>query len=141
MKDTSHLSCDPTRQKISPVIAPLALLYSGLFLAMLWAAYHNQLPLAWLTARLPYYDKVGHVVLYGIPTYLGHRLCRQKHFRRFGLAIPAFPLFFALFTVTEEILQGFAPYRTLDGLDMLCSLLGIAVGYGLAQRFTAKAKG
>ena len=124
----------PQKPKASIKITALALIYGGCFLIMLWAAYHNQLPLKWLAANLPYYDKIGHVLLYCIPSYLGHRLCRQKHFRRWGFSIPAFPLFFALFTIIEELAQGLAPHRTLDALDLVCSLLGVAVGYGLAQR-------
>jgi polysaccharide biosynthesis protein VpsQ len=126
--------------KISPKIVALAIAYSCFFLLTLWAAYHNHLPLKWLS-QFPNYDKVGHVVLYCIPTYLGHRLCRQKHFVRnlskqgHSLHLPVFPTFFTLFTITEEILQGFSPYRTLDAGDLICSLVGITTGYWLAQRF------
>jgi polysaccharide biosynthesis protein VpsQ len=118
----------------------LAIAYSCFFCLTLWAAYHNQLPLK-LLSHLPNYDKVAHVVLYCIPTYLGHRLCRQKHFtktlskRGHSLRLPVFPMFFTLFTITEELLQGFSPYRTLDAGDLVCSLIGITVGYFLAQRF------
>jgi len=114
-------------------IVVLAALYGLAFLITLWAAYNNRLPLVWLS-QFPNYDKVGHVVLYCIPTYLGHRLCKQKHFKKFGLSIPFFPALFVLFTVTEELIQGFSPYRTLDPGDMICSLAGIGLGYWLAQR-------
>lgn len=134
LPDNSKLAKAKPSPKPSQKIYVLALAYTCFFLITLWAAYHNQLPLGWLTARLPYYDKIGHVLLYCIPTYLGHRLCRQKHFKRLGIAIPTFPLCFALFTITEEIMQGFAPHRTLDAGDMVCSLLGVGVGYWLAQR-------
>lgn len=107
--------------------------YAVLFLGILWAAYSNRLPLAWLS-QFPGYDKVGHVVLYCIPTYLGHCLCGCKSWRVSGRALPVFPALFTLFTVSEELLQGWSPYRTLDGGDLICSMLGIAIGYGLAQR-------
>jgi polysaccharide biosynthesis protein VpsQ len=129
--------------KVSKKIMALAFAYAGFFFITLWAAYHNHLPLQWLS-QFPNYDKLGHLVIYCTATYLGHRLCRQKHFsKNVGkkdakngqvIRIPAFPAFFVLFTIAEELMQGFSPYRTLDAGDMVCSLFGIAAGYWLAQR-------
>ena len=107
--------------------------YAAFFLGTLWAAYNNHLPLRWLS-QFPNYDKVGHVVLYCIPAYLGHRVLRFKHISVFARRLPLFPVLFTLFTLTEELIQGFSPYRTLDVGDMLCSLVGILLGYWLAQR-------
>lgn len=111
----------------------LSAVYACFFLITLWAAYHNQLPLNFLE-KLPNYDKFGHVILYCIASYLGHYLCRQKHFKPAGLSLPVFPVLFALFTITEELLQGLSPYRTLDAGDLLCSFSGIGLGYWFAQR-------
>lgn len=118
----------------------LAVGYGLFFLITLWAAYSNHLPLS-LLSQVPYYDKFGHVILYCIPSYLGHRLCQQKHFKARGGFLPIFPALFALFTVTEELIQGFSPYRTLDPGDLVCSFMGIALGYWLAQpgHFRSKA--
>jgi len=85
-----------------------------------------------------YADKIGHLVLYFIPSYLGHRLCRCRHIKR--LHLPLFPALFTLFTVTEELIQGFSPNRTLDAGDMVFSLIGIAVGYWWAQRGSERAR-
>ena len=112
-------------------------LYTCFFLITLFAAYTNRLPLG-LLVRLPYYDKLGHLILYFIPTYLGHRLFRQKHVLFLGASLPFFPGLFTLFTLTEELIQGFSPYRTLDAGDMICSLGGILFGYFLAQRSKSK---
>jgi len=123
-------------QRLQPyriIIIGLSVAYAVFFLLMLWAAYRNQLPFDWLASRLPYYDKLGHLILYCIPTYLGHRLCKHKHFQ-LGCRLPVFPVLFMLFTIAEEIVQGLSPYRTLDTVDMACSLIGIGMGYGLAQR-------
>lgn len=126
-----------TSQKATLSLAALTAAYACFFLTTLWAAYSNHLPLAWLS-QFPNYDKLGHLVLYCIPIYLGHRLCKQKHLKISGLGssilLPVFPALFILFTVTEELAQGFSPYRTLDAGDLLCSLLGISAGYWLAQR-------
>jgi polysaccharide biosynthesis protein VpsQ len=151
MKNNSKSSIGAAQNTVAPTeislkIRVLAIAYTCFFLLTLWAAYHNQLPLKWLS-QLPNYDKFGHVVLYCMPSYLGHRLCRQKHFRQkhlrqkhlvknnASLSLPVFPTLFALFTFTEEGMQGLSPYRTLDAGDLVCSLIGITAGYCLAQRF------
>ncbi|MEM8505450.1 MAG: hypothetical protein AAF716_20145 [Cyanobacteria bacterium P01_D01_bin.1] len=103
--------------------------YCAFFLVMLVVAYTGHLPVSELS-KIHNFDKVGHLILYCIPTYLGHRLCRGRHIRR---VIPVFPSLFTLFTIVEELIQGLSPNRTLDAGDMLCSLIGIGVGYWLAQ--------
>lgn len=110
----------------------LALGYGALFVIILWAAYTNNLPLD-LLKQIPYYDKIGHVVLYAMASYLGHRVLNQRHFR--GMRwLPVFPVLFGLVMTAEEIFQGIAPYRTLDLLDLVCSLSGVVLGYILAQQ-------
>lgn len=127
-KAASQQISNPSKKIVGITIA-----YTAFFLITLWAAYNNHLPLRWLS-QFPNYDKVGHVVLYGIPTYLGHRVLRLKHVSFLAQRLPLFPALFTLFTLTEELLQGFSPYRTLDMGDMLCSLGGILMGYWIAQR-------
>ncbi|HEY9878625.1 MAG TPA: hypothetical protein V6D29_09235, partial [Leptolyngbyaceae cyanobacterium] len=83
---------------------------------------------------IPYYDKPGHVTLYALAAYLGHRICGYRRFPGIGLNLPGFPTFFALFTVAEELLQSFSPYRTLDPIDLIASFLGIVLGWWLAER-------
>lgn len=125
-------------QKLSKTVLISAILYSAFFAITLWAAYHGRLPLQNWLFQFPNYDKVGHLVLYFIPTYLGHRLFCQKHYKTtlgsFVLSLPVFPGLFTIFTVTEELIQGLSPHRSLDAWDMVCSLAGIAVGYWVAQR-------
>lgn len=122
---TAHLA-NPSKKVIV-----LSAVYGLFFLLMLFSAYYGQLPIGWIT-RFHNADKLGHLILYFIPSYLGHKLCRCKHFGRWH--VPAFPVFFTLFTIAEELTQGLSANRTLDGLDMVCSLAGIAAGYWLAQR-------
>lgn len=110
----------------------LSALYSGLFGLTLWLAYSGSLP-SWFQV-IPYYDKPAHLGLYALATYLGHRLCERWSLRLGPWRIALFPLLFSLFTVAEELGQGLSPNRTLDGLDLICSLLGVWLGYGLAQR-------
>lgn len=115
----------------------LSLTYGLFFLVVLVTAYTGHLPVRYIS-QFQNADKIGHLLLYFIPSYLGHRLFRCHHIKRFHL--PFFPSLFALFTITEELIQGFSPNRTLDAGDMVCSLLGIVVGYWLAQRQAQTAK-
>ncbi|MEL6161171.1 MAG: VanZ family protein [Cyanobacteria bacterium J06623_5] len=138
----SHLSSSSSAVSSDSVVRSkkviiLSAAYGLFFLVILITAYTGHLPVGWFT-QFHNADKVGHLVLYFIPSYLGHRLCRCRHIGRLNL--PLFPSLFALFTVTEELVQGFSPNRTLDAGDMVCSLVGIAVGYWLAQRQYRMAK-
>ena len=117
-------------------IVLLAVGYGGVFLLILWAAYTNNLPLA-LLGKIPYYDKIGHVVLYALASYLGHRVLNRRHFRG-KRYLPIFPVLFGLAMTAEEIVQGLSPYRTLDSLDLVCSLGGVVLGYFLAQGFSQR---
>ncbi|NJN32051.1 MAG: hypothetical protein HC824_17745 [Synechococcales cyanobacterium RM1_1_8] len=123
--------------RLSLSVAYLAWGYAGLFLWILYLAYSGHLP-DWFQA-IPYYDKPAHGVLYAIASYLGHRLLRGKSILIQGIRLPLFPLLFACFTTGEELLQGLAPTRTLDGIDLICSLVGAWLGYRLAERSLAKA--
>ncbi|MEO1181057.1 MAG: hypothetical protein AAFX51_09435 [Cyanobacteria bacterium J06636_28] len=112
-------------------IIVLAAGYGALFLLILWGAYTNNLPLT-LFAKIPYYDKIGHVVLYAVASYLGHQVFNRRHVKGIRY-LPIFPVLFGLAMTAEEIVQGISPYRTLDLLDLVCSLSGVLLGYVLAQ--------
>lgn len=101
-------------------------LFFGLILVL---AYTGKLP-AFLTAN----DKLGHWVLYGIATYLGHRFLRYRHVHWGAIAIPLFPLLFGIFTLVEEAIQSQSPYRTLDAIDLVASFAGIICGFVLAEK-------
>jgi polysaccharide biosynthesis protein VpsQ len=111
----------------------LTVLYAGIFLAILILAYTNRLP-SILTAN----DKLAHVVLYCIATYLGHRILKRRRIQILTLTIPLFPLLFGIFTAIEEACQSLSPYRTLDAMDLLASFAGIVLGYWLVERHRDK---
>ena len=135
MKTSSKLnmSLNPPQSRTSQRrVIWLAAGYGSFFLLVLWAAYTNNLPLDVLN-KIPYYDKIGHVVLYAAASYLGHRVFNRRHIRG-SRYLPLFPVLFGLAMTVEEIVQGLSPYRTLDAIDLICSLSGVALGYFLAQR-------
>jgi|JI8StandDraft_2_1071088.scaffolds.fasta_scaffold12877_4 hypothetical protein len=110
----------------------LGLLYGLLFGLILWLAYTRNLP-SFLGA-IPNYDIPGHIILYAIASYLGHRGSRWKTVRAFGRSIPLFPMGFTVWTVLEECLQALSPNRTFSASDLIASLLGIVIGWWLANR-------
>jgi VanZ family protein len=110
----------------------LAALYASLMLLILLLAYTGNLPSQ--LNRIPFYDKGGHLVLYGIATYLGHRVLQYRHLRLGTIALPLFPFLFAIGALTEELLQVFSPNRTLDAIDLIASSLGIILGYWLSEK-------
>ncbi|MDB9312219.1 VanZ family protein [Spirulina sp. CS-785/01] len=110
----------------------IALLYAATLIFIGFSAYQQTLP-EYLN-RIPHYDVIGHVVLYLIATYLGHRVLRQRKIPCFGYRLPLFPVIFALITVVDEFLQSFSPSRTYSWIDLTASFLGLAVGYWLVER-------
>jgi hypothetical protein len=113
-------------------LGAIAGLYLGIFLCILFMAYTGNLP-AFLQ-KIPYYDKAGHVILYALAAYLGHRVCRCRWLSLGLVRFPLFPTLFGLFTLTEELLQQLSPHRTLDWIDLIASCAGIALGGWLAER-------
>jgi VanZ family protein len=102
--------------------------FLGILAMILWFAYQGALP-----PILTQNDKPAHLILYGIATFLGHRALSRRHIRCWGWPIPLFPALFTLFTLGEELAQKLSPNRTLDAMDLVASLAGIAIGYGLAN--------
>jgi VanZ family protein len=110
----------------------IALLYLAIFISIMIMAYTNHLPT--YLAKIPNYDKAGHVLLYALAAYFGHRIWRSRSWPCLGWRFPLFPMGFALFTVVEELIQNLSPYRTLDSLDLIASMVGILIGWQLAER-------
>ncbi len=113
----------------------ISLIYLLIFLSIMAMAYTNNLP-GYLSA-IPHYDKPGHLILYALPTYLGHRVLNYRRLTLGSLRLPLFPVLFTLFTVTEELIQTLSPHRTLDALDLIASILGILLGWWIAERTRA----
>ncbi|MCX5963356.1 MAG: hypothetical protein NT070_09470 [Cyanobacteria bacterium] len=108
----------------------LGLIYLVVFCLILLFAYQGKLPRI-LTAN----DKAAHVILYGIATFLGHRIL---DFRVFYRRIPLFPALFGIFTFVEESTQALSPNRTFDLGDLVASFVGIAIGWWVCERLKPK---
>jgi VanZ family protein len=103
----------------------LGLVYGAVFCLILVLAYRGELP-----PILTQNDKVAHVGLYGIATFVGHQALAGRSF--FG-RLPLFPTLFGIFTLVEEIAQSQSPNRTFDLGDLVASFAGIAIGWAIAQ--------
>lgn len=106
----------------------LAIVYAAIFGTILVFAYQGKLP-GFLTQN----DKLAHVILYAIATFIGHRVFNRRAIVLGSLSLPAFPFGFTLFTIAEELFQSLSPNRSLDAWDLIASFAGIGIGYGLAQ--------
>jgi VanZ family protein len=107
-------------------------LYFALIGGVLVMAYRNALPPQ--LEYIPYYDKIGHMLIYGVAAYLGERWVRHRRFRLLGVRLPLFVTLFSLFVVAEELVQYFSPHRNLDPGDLVMDAIGIAIGTALAMR-------
>jgi polysaccharide biosynthesis protein VpsQ len=115
-----------------------ALLFFLFLLFVIWAADTGQMPpLFRAMYDFPNGDRVGHVVLYGILSFLlSLAFPRAVHRRRFTPPIVIIALL--LFSVVEECSQSLFSSRTADAMDLVCSCTGILLGYWAAAfRVTA----
>lgn len=77
-------------------------------------------------------DKIGHVVLYGIMSFLLARAFPQP-LKLGRIPIPISVIALVVFAAAEEYTQQFFSTRTADLVDLACSFLGIAAGAWLAS--------
>lgn len=116
-----------TSSRLAWIVAATS--FAVTFAAILWLAYNGKLP-----SILTQNDKPAHLVLYGIAAFLGHKALNHRHISIMGYSLPLFPCLFSLFTLSEELAQAVSPNRSVDAMDLVASFIGIAIGYGLAER-------
>jgi uncharacterized membrane protein YoaT (DUF817 family) len=83
---------------------------------------------------IPFYDTLGHFILYGITAYLAHRALERKIVSYLGLNIPLGSLIISCFALVEESLQLLSPYRTFSLLDLTANLCGIILFYWIDRK-------
>ena len=110
----------------------VALIYGAIIVFILLLAYTGNIPP--ILNKIPYYDTFGHLILYGLASYLGHLAFKHRRMRLISLSLPLWPFLFGIFTIVEELLQAFSPNRTFSLIDMVASLLGVFVGCWLAEK-------
>ena len=109
--------------------------YLIILIAISATAYLNLLPAQ--LDRIPHYDTFGHFFLLGIAAYLTHRALRKRSLTLGVLPIPLGLLFIVAFVVVDESLQALSPARTVSLSDVVASVLGILVFYGIGEAIDA----
>ncbi len=94
-----------------------------------------------LVRNLPWGDKLGHIVLFGVLTFVVNLALRCRTIGVGRLAVPLGSLLVAIVVVIEELSQGLLDRRTLDVGDLAADAIGIIIATILAfglWRFLAR---
>ena len=86
-------------------------------------AYANLIPRA--IRFIPYYDSIGHFVLFGLLGVIAHYAFKRRRVPAFGRNIPLGPTLAIVFACIDESLQIFSYNRTFDLMDLFFGILGI----------------
>ena len=94
-----------------------------------------------LVRNLPWGDKLGHIVLFGVLTFVVNLALRCRTIGVGRLAVPLGSLLVAVVVVIEELSQGLFDRRNLDAGDLAADAIGIIIATILAfglWRFLAR---
>ncbi len=75
--------------------------------------------------KIPNYDKIGHILIYGIASYLS--IDALKQFSRTRVSILYGPLLIAAIALIDECIQYYIPSRKGTLSDFACSIAGIVI--------------
>ena len=91
-----------------------------------------------LVRGIPYGDKLGHFIIYGVLAMLFNLAinCRTFRFCHVSWQMGGFLVF--TFAFIEELTQYFFPSRNLDYVDLLANLIGILLFNYLSRRIKKK---
>lgn len=107
-------------------------IYLVILLTIIGLAYLGILPVK--VATIPFYDTLGHFILLGSASYLGHKALGGQMLKIWPcpLTLPLAPIAISLFAMVDESLQALSPLRTSTLSDMAANLVGIWVFYCIA---------
>ncbi len=94
----------------------------------------HQTPLFDAIRSTPNGDKICHFLLFGALAFFVHRALDFRTWLVCGWRVPVGPLLVLTLATFEELSQGFFPQRTLDFVDWLSDLFGIASFSWLSHR-------
>ncbi|HEY9671228.1 MAG TPA: VanZ family protein [Waterburya sp.] len=109
-------------------------IYFLILLTIIALAYLGILPVK--VGVIPFYDTIGHFILLGSASFLGHKALggQMTKIGCFPFVLPLAPILVSIFAAVDETLQAFSPLRTSSLSDMTANLLGIWGFYYLAAR-------
>jgi len=80
-----------------------------------------------LLGHIPYGDKIGHVILYGVMALLLNYGLKFKSYKLLGFNIQLGALIVFTFAVIEEGTQYYIPSRSFDLYDILSDFIGVVL--------------
>lgn len=86
-------------------------------------AYTRRIPVG--IKRIPYYDTIGHFLLFGILALLLDRAMGGRNVKVFRGSVSLAALMVIGYAVIDEGLQGFSSVRTVDATDLLAGMCGV----------------
>ncbi|QIZ78844.1 VanZ family protein [Ferrimonas lipolytica] len=117
----------------------IALLFFGFILWVIYLANTGQSSVFFgLVRQVPYGDKVGHFMLFGLLTLLANWGLRFRKVNLGSIPMLLGTFLVVLFVLVEEISQAWLPSRTLDWRDLLADAAGIGLFHGLSWWLAAK---
>lgn len=78
-------------------------------------------------SQIPFGDKFGHIILYGLLAFLLNYALNFKKVRRLGFELQVGALLVLAFAFLEEGTQFFLPTRTFSLADALCNVIGVVL--------------
>jgi uncharacterized membrane protein YgdD (TMEM256/DUF423 family) len=87
---------------------------------------------------IPYYDSIGHFMLFGILAFSLDRALKGRRTRVMGMTLPIGSTVIAVYAIIDESLQYFSTVRTFNPSDLVCSLLGIVTFYTLGKLLNSR---
>ena len=117
----------------------IAVLFSLFIIAIIVLADTDRLGILKIINQIPYGDKAGHFILYGILTLLiDLTLIRSLPNRSPKLVVVSIGLILAVLIGLEEFSQQYFPSRTLDLIDLTFSYLGVSFFSWLALKINRR---
>ena len=110
--------------------------YVAILIAISVLAYNHKIPA--IITKIPYYDIIGHFLLFGIAGLLAHRALKRKVIKIFIICVPLGPAIITLIVFAEEFFQRFSQYRSSSYADIIADICGILFFYYLDKRLAKK---
>ncbi len=82
---------------------------------------------------IPFYDSIGHFVLFGFLGLAAHYAFEQRRVLIFGMSVPLGPTLAVVYAFLDESLQVLSVNRTFDLSDLFFGVLGICCFVSLAS--------
>lgn len=82
---------------------------------------------------IPYYDSIGHFMLFGLLGFFAEMAFQGLKKKIFGITLPVGSILVASYAFIDESLQVFSPNRTFDLHDLVLGLFGILFFYWVSR--------